>query len=141
MKILIVEDEKRLAESIRDLLTARGFEADAVYDGESGVSYGELGIYDLIILDVMLPVLDGRQAARRLRERRCSTPILMLTALSDLEDRIEGLDAGADYYLARAGRWTSCAMATRLWICRRACCAAARPRSGCPPENSMSCVS
>ena len=101
MKILIVEDEKRLAESIRDLLTARGFEADAVYDGESGVSYGELGIYDLIILDVMLPVLDGRQAARRLRERRCSTPILMLTALSDLEDRIEGLDAGADYYLAK----------------------------------------
>ena len=101
MKILIVEDEKRLAESIRDLLTARGFEADAVYDGESGVSYGELGIYDLIILDVMLPVLDGRQAARRLRERRCSTPILMLTALSDLEDRIEGLDAGADYYLTK----------------------------------------
>ena len=101
MRILIVEDDRRLAESIRDLLEARGFEAEAVFDGETGAAYGELGVYDLIILDVMLPVLDGRQTARRLRERRCGTPILMLTALSDLEDRIEGLDAGADYYLTK----------------------------------------
>jgi len=101
MKILIVEDEKWLADSLRDLLASRGFEVEAVYDGESGAAYGELGVYDLIILDVMLPGLDGRQVARRLRERRCGTPILMLTARSGLEDRIEGLDAGADYYLAK----------------------------------------
>ncbi len=101
MRILIVEDEKLVAESIKDLLTSRGFEAEAVYDGEAGAAYGELGVYDLIILDVMLPVLDGRQVARRLREKRCGTPILMLTARSGVEDRVEGLDAGADYYLPK----------------------------------------
>ena len=101
MKILIVEDEKLVAESIRDLLLSRGFEAEAVYDGETGAAYGELGVYDLIILDVMLPGLDGRQVARRLREKRCGTPILMLTARSGVEDRVEGLDAGADYYLTK----------------------------------------
>ncbi|MBD5154283.1 MAG: response regulator transcription factor [Oscillibacter sp.] len=101
MKILIVEDEKLVAESIRDLLISRGFEAEAVYDGETGAAYGELGVYDLIILDVMLPGLDGRQVARRLREKRCGTPILMLTARSGVEDRVEGLDAGADYYLTK----------------------------------------
>ena len=101
MKILIIEDEKLVAESIRDLLISRGFEAEAVYDGETGAAYGELGVYDLIILDVTLPGLDGRQVARRLREKRCGTPILMLTARSGVEDRVEGLDAGADYYLTK----------------------------------------
>lgn len=101
MKILIIEDEKRLAGSLCDLLEARGFQAEAVHDGETGAAYGALGVYDLIILDVMLPGLDGRQVARRLREGRCGTPILMLTARSGLEDRIEGLDAGADYYLTK----------------------------------------
>ena len=90
-----------MAESIRDLLISRGFEAEAVYDGETGAAYGELGVYDLIILDVTLPGLDGRQVARRLREKRCGTPILMLTARSGVEDRVEGLDAGADYYLTK----------------------------------------
>lgn len=101
MKILIVEDEKLLAESVRDLLTARGFEAETAYDGAAGAAYGELGVYDLIILDVMLPEMDGRQVARHLREKRCGTPILMLTARSGVEDRVEGLEAGADYYLAK----------------------------------------
>lgn len=101
MKILIVEDERLLAESLRDLLESKGFEAEAVYDGESGLAFAELGIYDLVILDVMLPGLDGRQVARRLRERRCGVPILMLTARSDISDRVEGLNAGADYYLPK----------------------------------------
>lgn len=101
MKILIIEDEKRLADSLCELLEAKGFQAEAVYDGETGAAYASLGVYDLIILDVMLPGLDGRQVARRLRESRCGTPILMLTARSGLEDRIEGLDAGADYYLTK----------------------------------------
>ncbi len=101
MKILIIEDERLLADSIRDLLASRGFTAETVHDGETGAAYGELGIYDLIILDVMLPKLDGRQVARRLREKRCGTPILMLTARSGLEDRVEGLNAGADYYLTK----------------------------------------
>lgn len=101
MKILIIEDEKRLADSLCELLEAKGFQAEAVYDGETGAAYASLGVYDLIILDVMLPGLDGRQVARRLRESRCGAPILMLTARSGLEDRIEGLDAGADYYLTK----------------------------------------
>ena len=101
MKILIVEDEKLLAESLKTLLQSKGFEVEVVYDGEDGAEYAELGIYDLLILDVMMPKLNGYQVARRVRSNRCATPILMLTAKSSLEDRIEGLNAGADYYLTK----------------------------------------
>ncbi len=101
MKILIIEDEKLLADSLKTLLQSKGFEVEAVYDGESGEEYAELGIYDLLILDVMMPKMDGYQVARMVRSKRCSTPILMLTARSGLEDRIEGLNAGADYYLTK----------------------------------------
>lgn len=101
MKILIIEDEKLLADSIRRLLERKGFEVECVYDGEAGKQYAELGIYDLLILDVMMPEMDGFQVAREVRKSRCSTPILMLTAKSDLEDRITGLNAGADYYLTK----------------------------------------
>ena len=101
MKILIVEDEKRLADSLKTLLEGKGFDVEAVYDGENGSAYAELGVYDLLILDVMMPVMDGYELARRVRSRRCSTPILMLTARSSIEDRIEGLNAGADYYLTK----------------------------------------
>ena len=101
MKILIVEDEKLLADSIKLLLEAKGFEVEAVYDGVSGAEYAELGIYDLLILDVMMPGLNGYEVAQRVRAKRCATPILMLTAKAGLEDRIEGLNAGADYYLSK----------------------------------------
>lgn len=101
MKVLIVEDEKLLADSLKALLESKGFEVEAVYDGESGAEYAELGIYDLLILDVMMPGMDGYQVARHVRAKRCATPILMLTAKSGLEDRIEGLNAGADYYLTK----------------------------------------
>ena len=101
MKILIVEDDRPLSDSLRALLEERGYQVDAVYDGEAGVQYALLGVYDLIILDVMLPLLDGWQAARQLRAQKCPTPILMLTARSELEDRVEGLNAGADYYLPK----------------------------------------
>ena len=101
MKILIIEDEKILADSIKSLLESKGFEAEAVYDGETGKDYAELGVYDLLILDVMMPKMNGYEVARTVRKNRCSTPILMLTARSSLEDRIEGLNAGADYYLTK----------------------------------------
>ena len=101
MKILIIEDEKLLADSIKDLLARKGFQVEVVYDGVSGTEYAELGVYDLLILDVMMPGMNGYQVARQVRNRRCSTPILMLTARSSLEDRIEGLNAGADYYLTK----------------------------------------
>ena len=101
MKILIIEDEKILADSIKSLLESKGFEAEAVYDGETGKDYAELGVYNLLILDVMMPKMNGFEVARTVRKNRCSTPILMLTAKSSLEDRIEGLNAGADYYLTK----------------------------------------
>ena len=101
MKILIVEDEKLLADSIRTMLETKGFEVEVAYDGETGEEYAELGIYDLLILDVMMPKMDGYQVAREVRAKRCGTPILMLTARSGLEDRVEGLNAGADYYLTK----------------------------------------
>ena len=101
MKILIIEDEKLLADSVKALLEKRGFDVECVYDGAGGVQYAELGIYDLLILDVMMPGMDGCQVAKAVRAKRCSTPILMLTARSGLEDRIEGLNAGADYYLTK----------------------------------------
>lgn len=101
MKILVVEDDRPLAASLQTLLEDRGYEVECAYDGEAGAQYARLGVYDLMILDVMLPKLDGRQVARQLRAERCAVPILMLTARSGLEDRVEGLDAGADYYLAK----------------------------------------
>ncbi len=101
MKILLIEDEQLLAESLKMLLSAKGFQVEAVYDGETGAQYAQLGIYDLLILDVMMPGLNGLEVARQVRAKRCNVPILMLTAKSDISDRIEGLNAGADYYLTK----------------------------------------
>ena len=101
MKILVIEDEQLLARSIRAVLEQKGFEVDTVYDGETGLEYARLGVYDLLILDVMLPGLDGFQVAQAVRAGRCPVPILMLTARSGIEDRVEGLNAGADYYLTK----------------------------------------
>lgn len=101
MKILIVEDDVLLASSLQELLEGQNYQVDTVYDGEMGAEYALLGIYDLLILDVMMPKLDGYQVASQVRARHCGTPILMLTAKSQLDDRIQGLDAGADYYLTK----------------------------------------
>lgn len=101
MKVLIIEDEKLLADSLKALLESKGFAVEAVYDGITGAEYAQTGVYDLLILDVMMPGMDGYQVARRVRAKRCATPILMLTAKSGLEDRIDGLNAGADYYLTK----------------------------------------
>ena len=101
MKILLIEDEKLLARSLQDFLTTKGFQVETVFDGEIGAEYAMLGIYDLLILDVMVPGLNGYQIARQVRAKHCTVPILMLTAKSDVADRIEGLNAGADYYLTK----------------------------------------
>ena len=101
MKILMIEDEKLLANSVKILLERKGFEVECVYDGKTGAQYAELGVYDLLILDVMMPEMDGYQVAKEVRAKHCSTPILMLTARSGLEDRITGLNSGADYYLTK----------------------------------------
>jgi DNA-binding response OmpR family regulator len=101
MKILVIEDQRDLADSLKVLLEGKGYQVEAVYDGDTGRSYALLGVYDLLILDVMLPKIDGCAIAREVRAQRCATPILMLTARSDIEDRVRGLDAGADYYLTK----------------------------------------
>lgn len=101
MKVLIVEDELILAQSLKVLLEGKGYSVELVYDGVSGAEYAQTGVFDLVILDVLLPGLNGYEVAHRVRSKRCNTPILMLTAKSDLEDRIEGLNAGADYYLTK----------------------------------------
>lgn len=101
MKILIIEDEILLADSLKTMLESKGFEVETIYDGKEGEEYALLGIYDLLILDVMLPSINGYKLAQNVRSKRIGTPILMLTAKSALEDRIEGLNAGADYYLTK----------------------------------------
>ena len=101
MKILIIEDEAALADSLKTLLNGKGFQVEIAYDGEMGKDFAELGIYDLLIMDVMMPRLDGYQLASQVRAKHLGTPILMLTAKSDVEDRIAGLNAGADYYLTK----------------------------------------
>lgn len=101
MKILIVEDERLLAESVKTLLEAKGFKVEVVFDGEDGAAYAQTGIYDLLILDMMMPKMDGLAVTRQVRLNHCSVPILILTAKSEAEDRIQMLNAGADYYLTK----------------------------------------
>ena len=83
------------------MLRSKGFEAETVNDGESGEHYAMLNIYDLIILDIMLPKKNGYQVAKTIREKHNTTPILMLTARSDVDDKVNGLNSGADYYLTK----------------------------------------
>lgn len=101
MRVLIVEDEVRLAETLRDLLELERYTADICHDGESGLDNALSDIYDLVILDVMLPKKDGFSVLRALRQARKTVPVLMLSARSELADRVEGLDCGADYYLTK----------------------------------------
>ena len=101
MRLLIVEDEVRLADTLRQLLNRQGYTADVYYDGVSGLDNATTGIYDLMVLDVMLPGMNGFQVVKQLREAGVTTPVLMLTAKSDVSDRIHGLDCGADYYLTK----------------------------------------
>ena len=101
MRVLIVEDEVRLADTLRDLLELDGYTTDVCHDGEAGLDNALTGIYDVIVLDVMLPRLDGFSVLRQLRAAKLATPVLMLTARSEVADRVEGLDAGADYYLTK----------------------------------------
>lgn len=101
MRILIVEDEERMAKTIQSLLKKQNYLSDIAADGEAGLDCILSGIYDLVILDVMLPKLDGFQVLETIRARGITVPVLLLTARSTLTDRIEGLDKGADYYLPK----------------------------------------
>ena len=101
MRILVIEDNHRLSSSLAANLAHEGYSVDAAYDGQEGQDLAELTPYDLIILDILLPKKDGLQVCRDLRRRRIHTPILLLTARDGVEDRVQGLDYGADDYLVK----------------------------------------
>ncbi len=101
MNILIVDDERQLVSALSSILKQNNYSVDGVYDGETGLDYAISGIYDLIILDVMMPKLDGFSVLNTLRAKKIDTPILMLTAKSELSDKINGLNSGADDYLTK----------------------------------------
>ncbi len=101
MHILIIEDEKNLANAIKKILEEKKYKVDTVYTGIDGIEYGKYDIYDLIILDVMLPGISGIELAQLLRNHNVQTPILMLTAKDSLGDKVAGLDAGADDYMTK----------------------------------------
>ena len=101
MRILVIEDNHRLSSSLAANLAHEGYSVDAAYDGQEGQDLAELTPYDLIILDILLPKKDGLQVCRDLRRRRVHTPILLLTARDGVDDRVQGLDCGADDYLVK----------------------------------------
>ncbi len=101
MRILLAEDEKRMAAALVALLKQEKYDVDHVEDGESALEALESGIYDIAVLDVMMPCMNGFEVARRARNNGIKTPILMLTAKSQLDDKVQGLDSGADDYLTK----------------------------------------
>ena len=101
MRILVVDDDRRLCAVIKRGLLEESYAVDLAYDGEDGEYLAEVNPYDLVILDIMLPIKDGIEVCRELRAKKISTPILMLTAKDAVEDRVKGLDTGADDYLVK----------------------------------------
>ena len=101
MRILVVEDNHRLSSSLQMNLAHEGYSVDIAYDGQEGQDLAELTSYDLILLDILLPKKDGLEVCRELRRRRIQTPILLLTARDSIDDRVQGLDCGADDYLVK----------------------------------------
>ena len=101
MRILLVEDNRRLSAALKGALQDAGYAVDAAYDGPEGEAFAQAAPYDAMILDVMLPGKDGLAVCRALRERRVNTPIIMLTARDTVQDRVRGLDSGADDYLVK----------------------------------------
>ena len=101
MRILLAEDERSLSRAVVALLEKNNFSVDAVYDGQKALAYLEAGNYDAVILDIMMPKLDGLEVLRRLRQRGNAIPVLMLSARSEVADKVTGLDTGANDYLTK----------------------------------------
>lgn len=101
MRLLLVEDEIQLSEALNQILSKNKYIVDAVYNGEDGLDYGLTDIYDVIVLDIMIPKLSGLEVLRRLRKENIKTPVILLTAKGEIEDKVKGLDSGADDYLAK----------------------------------------
>ena len=101
MRILLAEDEKSMSKALTVILTKNNYSVDAVFDGEEALSYILTGDYDLVILDVMMPKMDGFEVVRRIRAKGITIPVMMLTAKSQTDDKVEGLDLGANDYLTK----------------------------------------
>ena len=101
MRVLVVEDEPGIAQFIRQGLSEAGYAVDVAYDGQEGLDYAFVAAYDVLVLDILLPKLDGLRVLRALRDRGIKTPVLLLTAKDTVEDRVRGLDVGADDYLVK----------------------------------------
>ncbi len=101
MRILIAEDEKPLARALERIFKKNNYSADAVANGEEALEYLESGNYDVVVLDIMMPVMDGITALKKLRETGNNVPVLLLTAKSEVDDKVLGLDSGANYYLTK----------------------------------------
>ncbi|WP_017813334.1 response regulator transcription factor [Paenibacillus shenyangensis] len=101
MRILIVEDELHLAEALSQILKKHNYSVDAVHDGRTGLDYAQSGIYDLLLLDIMMPEMDGITVLKTLRSQGDATPVILLTAKGEISDKVTGLDYGADDYIAK----------------------------------------
>lgn len=101
MKLLIVEDEMQLADALSEILKRNKYSVDTVYNGIDGLDFALTGVYDCIVLDIMLPGMNGLDVLRNIRNEKISTPVLLLTARSEVDDKINGLDCGADDYLTK----------------------------------------
>jgi DNA-binding response OmpR family regulator len=101
MRILLAEDERDLSRALSAILSKNNYSVDAVYNGEDAISYIESGVYDCVILDVMMPKIDGITVLKNIRSKNINIPIIILTAKTEIEDRITGLDCGADDYMTK----------------------------------------
>ncbi len=101
MKILVIEDEKSIAQAIQIILESQNYDVDLIHDGASGLDYILTGLYDLVLLDIMLPKVDGITILQKVRHQGLKVPIILLTARSQLDDRVQGLDLGADDYMTK----------------------------------------
>ncbi len=118
MRILLVEDDRRLAESVKFQFEKEGFAVDLCEAGDDGLQFAAEGVYDAILLDRMLPGMDGIEVLKELRKRRVLTPVILLTALGGLEDKITGLDSGADDYIVKPFAFGELLARVRS-VCRR----------------------
>jgi DNA-binding response OmpR family regulator len=119
MRLLIVEDEKTLANLIKKGFEEEGFAVDVAYDGEDGLYFAQNNVYDAIVLDIMLPIIDGVSLLKTLRNQNNSTPVIMLTAKDTLKDKVLGLDSGSDDYLTKPFSFEELLSRTKAIIRRR----------------------
>ena len=119
MRVLLVEDEKEISRALAKMLGKDGYDVDCVYDGVDGLNFASIGIYDLILLDVMMPKMNGFEVLTELRRKKIDTPIIMLTALADENDKVLGLDRGADDYVSKPFSFNELSARMRAVLRRR----------------------